>query len=247
GLLAIAAYVGSTRLIDNIVLQKRQPIVAIDGPAGAGKSTVTRRLAHQLGLLYLDTGAMYRAVTWLVMESGVAVDDYQAIADLLPDLDLKLTSPNGAELPTVVHVNGQEVTNAIRTPEVTANVSAIAAQTAVREKLVIMQQQWGEQGGLIAEGRDIGTNVFPNAELKIFLTASVQERARRRWQDLQKQGRKDISLQQLEQDIQQRDQQDSNRAIAPLKKADDALEIITDNLTIDEVINQIVELYHQTI
>ncbi|MEM9510761.1 MAG: bifunctional pantoate--beta-alanine ligase/(d)CMP kinase [Cyanobacteria bacterium P01_E01_bin.35] len=247
GLLAIAAYVGSTRLIDNIVLQKRQPIVAIDGPAGAGKSTVTRRLAHKLGLLYLDTGAMYRAVTWLVMESGVAVDDYQAIADLLPDLDLKLTSPNGAELPTVVHVNGQEVTNAIRTPEVTANVSAIAAQTAVREKLVIMQQQWGEQGGLIAEGRDIGTNVFPNAELKIFLTASVQERARRRWQDLQNQGRKDINLQQLEQDIQQRDQQDSNRAIAPLKKADDALEIITDNLTIDEVINQIVELYHQTI
>ena len=247
GLLAIAAYVGFTRLIDNIVLQKRQPIVAIDGPAGAGKSTVTRRLAHELGLLYLDTGAMYRAVTWLVMESGTAIDNHQAIASLLTNLDLKLTSPNGAELPTVVHINEQEVTNAIRTPEVTANVSAIAAQAAVRKKLVEMQQQWGEKGGLIAEGRDIGTNVFPNAELKIFLTASVPERARRRWQDLQNQGRDDIDIQQLEQDIQQRDEQDSNRAIAPLKKADDAIELITDNLSINQVIEKIVELYHQTL
>ena len=247
GLLAIAAYVGSTRLIDNIVLQKRQPIVAIDGPAGAGKSTVTRRLAHQLGLLYLDTGAMYRAVTWLVMESGIAISDGEAIAELLQDLDLKLTSPNGAELPTTVHVNGREVTNAIRTPEVTANVSAIAARPEVREKLVEMQQQWGEQGGLIAEGRDIGTNVFPDAELKIFLTASVAERARRRWQDLQNQGRDEIDIKQLERDIQQRDEQDSNRAIAPLKKADDAIELVTDNLTIDEVIEKIVDLYRQII
>ncbi len=244
GLLAIAAYVGSTRLIDNIVLQKRLPIVAIDGPAGAGKSTVTRRLAHQLGLLYLDTGAMYRAVTWLVMESGIAIDDHEAIADLLKNLDLKLISPNGAELPTEIHINGQDVTTAIRTPEVTANVSAIAAHAAVREKLVQMQQQWGEKGGLIAEGRDIGTNVFPNAELKIFLTASVQERAKRRWQDFQNQG-DDLDLKQLEDDIQQRDEQDSNRAIAPLKKANDAIELITDNLTIDEVIDKIVELYQQ--
>ena len=245
GLLAIAAYVGSTRLIDNIVLQKRQPIVAIDGPAGAGKSTVTRSLAHQLGLLYLDTGAMYRAVTWLTMSSGVAIDDEQAIAKLLENLDLKLTSLSSIDLPTAVHVNGEEVTTAIRTPEVTANVSAIAAQAAVREKLVQMQQQWGEQGGLIAEGRDIGTNVFPNAELKIFLTATPLERARRRLQDLKAQARDDIDLKQLEQDIRQRDKQDSNRAIAPLKKADDAIELITDNLSIEEVIEQISKLYEQ--
>ncbi len=245
GLLAIAAYVGSTRLIDNIVLQKRQPIVAIDGPAGAGKSTVTRRVAHKLGLLYLDTGAMYRAVTWLVMESGIAIDDERAIAALIENISLKLTSPNAVNLPTVVHIDEQEVTNAIRTPEVTANVSAIAAQAAVREKLVEMQQQWGEKGAIIAEGRDIGTNVFPDAELKIFLTASVAERARRRWQDLQNQGRNDIDLQQLAQDIQQRDEQDSNRAIAPLKKADDAIELITDNLTIDEVIEKIIDFYEQ--
>ena len=245
GLLAIAAYVGSTRLIDNIVLQMRQPIIAIDGPAGAGKSTVTRAAAHQLGLLYLDTGAMYRAVTWLAMNSQIAVDDQQAIANLLEDLDLKLASPPSIDLPTVVHVNGKEVTTAIRTPEVTANVSAIAAQAAVREKLVQMQQQWGKSGGLIAEGRDIGTNVFPDAELKIFLTASPAERAKRRMQDLQAQGRDDIDLQQLEQDIKTRDEQDSNRAIAPLKKAADAIELVTDNLSIEEVIEHIVELYQQ--
>ena len=245
GLLAIAAYVGSTRLIDNIVLQKRQPIVAIDGPAGAGKSTVTRSLAHQLGLLYLDTGAMYRAVTWLTMSSDIAIDDEQAIANLLEDLDLELSSPASIDLPTVVHVNGEEVTTAIRTPEVTANVSAIAAQAAVREKLVQMQQQWGESGGLIAEGRDIGTNVFPNAELKIFLTATAAERARRRLQDLKAQGREDTNIKQLEEDIKQRDEQDSNRAIAPLKKANDAIELVTDNLSIEEVIAQIVDLYQQ--
>jgi pantoate ligase/cytidylate kinase len=245
GLLAIAAYLGSTRLIDNIVLHKCQPIVAIDGPAGAGKSTVTRLLAHKLGLLYLDTGAMYRAVTWLVMQSGIAIEDQEAIATLIENIHFKLTAPKDADLPTIVHIDNQEVTEAIRTPEVTANVSAIAAQAAVRARLVKMQQKWGEKGGIIAEGRDIGTNVFPDAELKIFLTASVEERAKRRLQDLQNQGRNDIDLQQLAQDIQQRDAQDSNRAIAPLKKAADAIEIITDNLTIQQVVNKITTLYNQ--
>ena len=247
GLLAIAAYLGSTRLIDNIVLQKRQPIVAIDGPAGAGKSTVTRRVAQKLGLLYLDTGAMYRAVTWLVMESGIAIDDQDAIAFLVKDVNIELTSPKAADLPTVVHIDGQEVTTAIRTPQVTAQVSQIAAQAAVREKLVEMQKQSGEKGGIIAEGRDIGTNVFPDAELKIFLTASVTERAKRRWQDLQNQGHSDINIEQLAQDIQRRDEQDSKRAIAPLKKADDAIELITDDLTIEEVIQKIIDLYSGTV
>lgn len=246
GLLAIAAYVGSTRLIDNIVLQKspkRQPIIAIDGPAGAGKSTVTRLVAHELGLLYLDTGAMYRAVTWLVMQSAIALDDHGAIANLIQDISLKLTTPEAVDLPTIIFIDGQEVTSAIRTPEVTANVSAISAQAEVRVKLVELQQQWGKSGGLIAEGRDIGTNVFPDAELKIFLTASVEERARRRWQDLQNQGRNEINLEQLALDIQQRDEQDSNRAISPLKKADDAIEIITDGLTIEAVVTKIIDIY----
>lgn len=243
GLMAIAAYVNSTRLIDNIMLRQRQPIIAIDGPAGAGKSTVTRKVARQLDLLYLDTGAMYRAVTWLVMESGISLDDEKAIASLIEDVKIDLIPPNAANLPPLVYVNDREVTQEIRTPEVTANVSKIAAMGIVREQLVKQQQKYGEKGGIIAEGRDIGTNVFPNAELKIFLTASVRERARRRWQDLQNQGREDISVEQLVKDIQKRDEQDSNRVIAPLKQAEDAIEIVTDGLSVEEVIDRIVNLY----
>ena len=240
GLLAIAVYLGSTRLIDNIVLQQRRPIIAIDGPAGAGKSTVTRRVAQKLGLLYLDTGAMYRAVTWLVIQSGIAIEDRQAIASLIRKVKIELVSPDTADLPTIVRINDTDVTQAIRTPEVTAQVSAIAAQAAVRESLVEMQQQWGKSGGIIAEGRDIGTNVFPHADVKIFLTASVAERARRRSQDLRQQGEHNIDLKQLAQAIQARDDRDSNRAIAPLKKADDAIELVTDGLTIEEVSQKII-------
>ncbi|MGK7953268.1 MAG: bifunctional pantoate--beta-alanine ligase/(d)CMP kinase [Xenococcaceae cyanobacterium] len=243
GLMAIAAYVNSTRLIDNIMLRQRQPIIAIDGPAGAGKSTVTRKVARQLDLLYLDTGAMYRAVTWLVMESGINLDDEKAIASLIEDVKIDLIPPNAANLPPLVYVNDREVTQEIRTPEVTANVSKIAAMGVVREQLVKQQQKYGEKGGIIAEGRDIGTNVFPNAELKIFLTASVRERARRRWQDLQNQGREDISIEQLAKDIQKRDEQDSNRAIAPLKQAEDAIEIVTDDLSVEEVVDRVINLY----
>ena len=243
GLLAVAAYLGNTRLIDNIIL--RQPIVAIDGPAGAGKSTVTRRVAEKLGLLYLDTGAMYRAVTWLVMNSGIDVSDEDKIANIVKGVKIDLIPSQSPDLPIGVYVNDTEVTKPIRTPEVTANVSAIAAQSAVREELVAIQQGYGEKGGIIAEGRDIGTNVFPDAELKIFLTASAPERARRRFLDLQNQGYKDIDLGKLEKEIIERDTKDSSRAIAPLKKADDAIEIITDNLTIEAVINNIIQLYQQ--
>ena len=243
GLLAIAAYVGNTRLIDNMVL--RQPIVAIDGPAGAGKSTVTRLLAKELGLLYLDTGAMYRAVTWLVMDSQIDLDNEAAIANLVENVQIDLIPPNAPQLPVEVYINGKEVTQAIRTPEVTANVSTIAAMAAVREELVKAQQKYGDRGGIVAEGRDIGTNVFPNAELKIFLTASPQERAKRRLLDLQNRGYENTDLQQLEREIIERDKKDSNREIAPLKKADDAIEIVTDNLSVEEVIAQIIKLYSQ--
>jgi pantoate ligase/cytidylate kinase len=241
GLLAVAAYIGSTRLIDNIALRHRQPIIAIDGPAGAGKSTVTRRIAQKLGLLYLDTGAMYRAVTWLVMELGVSVDDRMAIAELVSQAEIELIPGD----PITVKINHQDVTQAIRTPEVTANVSKISAQNAVRQRLVKIQQSWGKKGGLVAEGRDIGSNVFPDAELKIFLTASVQERARRRLQDLEKQGRFEISLAQLEQEIEARDYQDSHRKIAPLIQCEDAMKLVTDNLTIEEVTDKIIHWYQE--
>ncbi len=242
-LLALAVYVGDTRLIDNIVLRDRAPIIAIDGPAGAGKSTVTRSVAHELGLLYLDTGAMYRALTWLVLNSEISLDDEAGIAELVSQADLELVLSNHPEIPVQVSVNGQDVTKAIRTQLVTRNVSAIAAQKVVRDQLLQEQRQWGEKGGLVAEGRDIGTHVFPNAELKIFLTASVSERARRRQQELMTQGQENIDFVQLQQEIQQRDNYDSDRAIAPLRKADDALELVTDGLTIEQVIEKIIQLY----
>lgn len=247
GLLAIAAHFGSTRLIDNILLQHRKPIVAIDGPAGAGKSTVSSQVAKALGLMHLDTGAMYRAVTWRVLEAGINLADEAAIAELVSQSQICLTTDEDSAAPIRVWIDGEEVTQAIRSLEVTANVSAIAALPAVRRELVKQQQHWGCKGGIVAEGRDIGTHVFPDAELKIFLTASVHERARRRLQDLKDQDIESVSLERLEQDIQQRDIRDSTRAVAPLRQAADAIEIVTDGLSIAEVIERIVSIYHKQV
>ncbi len=252
GLLAIAARIGSTRLIDNILLRNRKPVVALDGPAGAGKSTVVRRVAQSLGLLYLDTGAMYRAVTWLVLQSGIALDDQAAIAELVSQCRIQLVagevSPDDETLATTrVWINDHEVTQAIRSLEVTDQVSAIAAQSAVRQELVKQQQRYGRKGGIVVEGRDIGTHVFPDAELKIFLTASVQERARRRQQDLKNQGQAEIDLEELERSIYLRDQKDSTREIAPLQQATDAIELQTDHLNIDQVTEKIVQMYRQKV
>lgn len=248
GLLALAARIGSTRLIDNIQLRDRQPIVAIDGPAGAGKSTVANQVAQTLGLLYLDTGAMYRAVTWLVLQAGIPIEDETAVAELVASSEISFAGLGTGDLqqiPAKILINSQDVTQAIRSLEVTAHVSAVSAQPAVRQLLVKQQQNLGQKGGLVAEGRDIGTHVFPDAELKIFLTASVQERARRRQHDIEQQGEGMINLEQLEQDISARDRKDSNRAVSPLRKAADAIEIQTDGLSVTEVINRIVGCYHE--
>ncbi|MGB2924161.1 MAG: bifunctional pantoate--beta-alanine ligase/(d)CMP kinase [Limnothrix sp.] len=243
GLLAIAAHVGQTRLIDNVMLKNRQPIIAIDGPAGAGKSTVTRRVADQLNLLFLDTGAMYRAIAYLALANQIDPQNAVAVAELVSTATIELKPSTQADQPTQVLANGQDVTKEIRSPAVTAQVSAIAAQAAVREALVTQQQKMGEAGGIVAEGRDIGTHVFPDAELKIFLTATPAERARRRAKDLEAQGHTNINLAELEAAISERDRLDSTREIAPLKKAADAFELITDGMTIDAVVAKILQLY----
>ena len=244
-LLAAAAHCGPSRLIDHVFLMSRAPIVAIDGPAGAGKSTVTRAFAERLGLIYLDTGAMYRAVTWLVQQSGADAADANTVAPLLEGLDLQLsTAAAGSQR---VSVNGTDVTEAIRSPEVTAQVSVVAAHGCVREALTRQQQGMGERGGLVAEGRDIGTAVFPDAELKVFLTATVAERARRRALDFEQRGFPVPALAELEAQIAERDHLDSTREVAPLTQAADAVELITDGLSIEAVIEQLVQLFRQRV
>ncbi|AFY60794.1 bifunctional pantoate--beta-alanine ligase/(d)CMP kinase [Synechococcus sp. PCC 6312] len=243
GLLATAVYLGTTRLIDNCLLDACPPILAIDGPAGAGKSTVTRQAAAALGLLYLDTGAMYRAATWWLMTAQVNLGDPIAVADTISQCRIEFVPQSQPGLAPKVFINGQDVSQAIRAPEVTAHVSQVAAQPAVRKILVKQQQLLGQNGGVAAEGRDIGTHVFPQAGLKIFLTASVEERAKRRWQELQAQGNPDISLAQLQADISQRDYADQHRAYAPFRPAPDAIEIVTDQLSIEAVTAEIIRLY----
>ncbi|NDC35376.1 MAG: bifunctional pantoate--beta-alanine ligase/(d)CMP kinase [Synechococcaceae bacterium WB9_2_112] len=240
-LLAAAAHCGPARLIDHIFLMTRAPIVAIDGPAGAGKSTVTKAFAQRLGLIYLDTGAMYRAVTWWVQQQGVDPSDAEAVAPLLVGLDLQLGADQSVTL------NGHDVTAAIRSPEVTAQVSTVAAHGCVRDALTAQQQAMGQRGGLVAEGRDIGTAVFPDAELKVFLTATVAERARRRAQDLRQRGFAVPALVELEAQIAERDHLDSTREIAPLLQAADAVELVTDGMAIEAVIQALVDLFRSRV
>jgi len=195
-----------------------------------------------LGLMYLDTGAMYRALTWLVLQSGISPEDEAGVAELVSQATLELIpSPLENQPPTVI-INGQDITLAIRTLDITRHVSAIAAQKSVRQVLLEQQQRYGAKGGIVVEGRDIATKVFQDAEVKIFLTASVSERAKRRYQDLIRQGEEDIDLLVLEQEIAHRDYLDSHRSLAPLVKAEDAIEVNTDGLTIEQVIEKIVEL-----
>jgi pantoate ligase / CMP/dCMP kinase len=221
-------------------MSSQLPIIAIDGPAGAGKSTVTKLVAARLGLLFLDTGAMYRAIAWLVLEAQLALDDEPNIARLVSQAKIELAGER-------VLVNNIDVTEAIRTQTVSSAVSPIAKLGVVRTALVKQQQAIGARGNIVAEGRDMCTHVFPQAQVKIFLTASVAERARRRQQDLRERGQGEVSLAELEKSIAERDTIDSTREISPLKKADDAVEIISDNLSIEEVVETIVAMYQQVV
>ena len=244
-LLAAAVKCGSTRLIDHTFLMQKNPIIAIDGPAGAGKSTVTKAFAKKLGFIYLDTGAMYRAVTWLIISNSIDPNDQAKIKNILKDSKLEFKSSSLVE--QKILINNIDVTEKIRSPQVTSMVSEIAKQQFVRELLTRKQQVIGNNGGLVAEGRDIGTAVFPDADLKIFLTASPTERAKRRALDLNKRGYEFSSIEDLEKEIKERDKKDSERKIAPLKKAQDAIELVTDGMNIEDVLKELIDIFRSKI
>lgn len=208
-------------------------IIAIDGPSGAGKSTLAKELARRLDYLQLDTGAMYRAMAWLARESGLDLADASAVEAFCTTADIELQPCNGCSR---VFANGHEVTGEIRTQEISMLTSRISALRPVRETMTLLQRRMGAQGGVVLEGRDIGTVVFPDAELKFFLTASAEERGRRRFLELQAKGDQ-TSLEATIEAVRQRDAQDAGRDLAPLKQADDALPIDSTGLSIDEVVS----------
>jgi len=215
--------------------------IAIDGPAGAGKSTVAKLVADKLNYLYIDTGAMYRAATWLALQKGLEIDDADGIARALSKCKIELTPGEADGQKIHVFVDGNEITNDIRTQEITRLVSPLSTIKSVRHQLVEQQRKLAAHGSVVLDGRDIGTVVLPRADVKIFLTASPEVRAKRRLAELEGKSER-VDYETILKDIIERDHRDSNREIAPLQMADDAVLILSDNMTIDEVVSHIVQL-----
>ena len=214
--------------------------IAIDGPAGSGKSSTAKRVARKLGYLFIDTGAMYRAVTLLAIRTG-NLDNKQELLRLLSRTKIILKPGKDGN---IVFLDDEDITKAIRTEEINLKVSAISSIPEVRTELVRMQQEMGKSGGVVMEGRDIGSVVFPDADLKFFFTANVDERARRRLADLKESG-SDISFDEVRKSIIRRDGLDSGREISPLNKTDDSIEIDTTSLTLEQQCDYIVDLVRQ--
>ncbi len=216
-------------------------IITIDGPSGTGKTTVARRVAEKLGFVYFDTGAMYRALTWLVLEKNIDPKDPQAIQSLLPFFDFKIEEEQCLKR---YYIGSSDVTEVIRSRWITTHVSQVAAQKPVRSALLEIQHRFAENKNVIFEGRDLGTIVFPLAEVKIYLHADPQVRAERRLQEMQDknpQDAKQLNFQMMLDEIMQRDEFDSNREVAPLRCPPDAHRVDTSQLTLDQVVHQIVE------
>jgi len=213
--------------------------IALDGPAGAGKSTIARRVAEKLGILYLDTGAMYRAIGIKAVAQGLSPKDETAVGNMLESTDLDIRFVAGAQ---EVWLDGVNVSEAIRTPEASRAASDVSTLPVVRRALVDLQRKIASRQSLIMDGRDIGTYVLPDARHKFFLTASVEERAHRRLLDLQNRGNQTATLDEVRADIEYRDRQDSERAFAPLRQAEDAVLVDTTDLTIEEVVQTILDL-----
>ena len=214
-------------------------IIAIDGPAGAGKSTVTRKLAERLDFMFLDTGAMYRAVTLVALENEVPLDDNEKLAEIAKTIELRFDGDT-------VFIDGQDKTKEIRTREVTRKIKSVADAVEVREHLVALQRRIASTGDFVSEGRDQGTVAFPEADCKIFLTASKRFRAIRRALQLKEEG-KDVTVEEVISDMNIRDYNDENRPVGRLMKADDAIEVNTDNKTIDDVVDELEQIVKECI
>lgn len=212
--------------------------IAIDGPAAAGKSTVAKIVAKKLGYVYIDTGAMYRALTFKAIQNNIDVNNEVALSNLLSNITIKLIPEDGTQK---VYIDDVDVSEPIRTPEVTRNVSFVAKHSIVREKMVELQRQYAVNGGVVMDGRDIGTHVLVDAEVKIFMIASVDERAQRRHIENVNNGF-ESDLEQLKIEIATRDRIDSEREVSPLKKADDAISLDSTSKNIDDVVNEILTI-----
>jgi cytidylate kinase len=211
--------------------------IAIDGPAGAGKSTVAKIVAKRLNLFYVDTGAMYRAIAYKVQKNGVSIEDESGVSQIAKTTEVVLDHSDERN----VWCDGENVTQAIRCPEISRAVSIVASYVGVRKRLVELQRIEAERGGVVMDGRDIGTHVLPDADIKIFLTATIEERAKRRWIELRNSG-KNIPLVEVVQDMQKRDRQDTEREISPLEPAQDAIILDTTGLSVDEIVAEILTL-----
>mgnify|MGYP002647164549 CR=1 FL=1 len=215
--------------------------IAIDGPSGAGKSTIAKSLAKELGFVYIDTGAMYRAVGLYVMRNGIDPKDESSVVTILDQVDISITYENGTQH---IFLNGENVSELIRTPQISMYASDVSALVPVRLKLVELQRKLAKSRSVIMDGRDIGTYVLPYAQLKIFLTASSEERAKRRYEELKAKGEK-CSLEQIAADMAKRDENDSKRAFAPLKAADDAVVLDCTFLNPEQVTKKIISLLNE--
>ncbi len=216
---------------------KKDIVVAIDGPSGAGKSTVAKMIARRLGYAYIDTGAMYRAVGWKARRAGVDPGDENALRELCERTEVTLTHDGGEQR---VLVDNTDVTGEIRTPEMGMLASAVSKSPAVRTRLLVLQRRLGEDGAVVMDGRDIGTVVFPQAEVKFYLDASAEERGRRRWQELREKGMV-VDRDAITEEIRLRDLQDSSRTLAPLKRAADARYIDSSDMTVEQVVETMLD------